>query len=70
MLTYFDRSLFATYGAPEQISVRKLLATLAEWKMRSATRQALSRLDDRGLADVGLTRAKARVEAAKPFWKQ
>jgi uncharacterized protein YjiS (DUF1127 family) len=29
----------------------------------------LSALDDRALADVGLTREQQRSEGAKPFWQ-
>jgi hypothetical protein len=35
---------------------------------RVRQRRALRKLDDRLLADVGLTRADARRECAKPFW--
>jgi uncharacterized protein YjiS (DUF1127 family) len=31
-------------------------------------RQDLAALDDHLLADIGLTRAQARIEADKPFW--
>lgn len=31
-------------------------------------RQFLARLDDRTLQDIGLTRADALAEAARPFW--
>ena len=32
------------------------------------TRQSLSKLDDRMLADVGLTREEARHEYERPLW--
>lgn len=31
-------------------------------------RAALRRLDDRALADIGLTRYAAEIEASRPFW--
>lgn len=31
-------------------------------------RRALSRLDDRALADIGLTREQANQEATRPIW--
>ena len=31
-------------------------------------RRALARLDDRQLADIGITRNAADAEAARPFW--
>jgi uncharacterized protein YjiS (DUF1127 family) len=33
-------------------------------------RQALQRLDDRGLKDIGLSRADIEGELAKPFWRR
>jgi uncharacterized protein YjiS (DUF1127 family) len=36
---------------------------------RSRQREALSRLDDRLLEDINVTRQQADAEAAKPFWK-
>jgi uncharacterized protein YjiS (DUF1127 family) len=41
----------------------------ARCSARSRQREALSRLDDRHLEDIGLTRQQANAEAAKPFWK-
>lgn len=38
------------------------------WTARSRSRAALRRLDATRLADLGLTRADARAEAAKWFW--
>jgi uncharacterized protein YjiS (DUF1127 family) len=37
--------------------------------VRSQQREALSRLDDNLLEDIGVTRRQANAEAAKPFWK-
>ncbi|EEE37660.1 conserved domain protein [Rhodobacteraceae bacterium KLH11] len=31
-------------------------------------RRALARLDDRALADIGLSRSEAQTEAARPIW--
>lgn len=31
-------------------------------------RKALTKMDDRMLADIGLTRAQAYQEASRPFW--
>jgi uncharacterized protein YjiS (DUF1127 family) len=43
------------------------LRTCAE---RSAQRRALARLDDHSLRDIGVARAEAQAEAAKPFWRE
>lgn len=45
------------------------VATLALWGACRRTRRHLSTLDDRELADVGLTRTQQRLECAKPFWQ-
>lgn len=55
---------------PRQIRLWSLpVAVLALWPERRRTRQQLGALDDRELADVGLTRTQQRVECAKPFWQ-
>jgi|GEM_PF-4481294 len=46
-----------------------VVATLVLWRACQRTRQHLSTLTDRELADVGLTRTQQRVECAKPFWQ-
>jgi uncharacterized protein YjiS (DUF1127 family) len=43
--------------------------TIMAWRARSRAREALSRLDDRLLADIGLTREKQFVECNKVFWQ-
>jgi len=49
--------------------VKHLLATLVTWQQRYELRQHLLAMDDRLLEDIGLDRATAAREAAKPFWK-
>jgi uncharacterized protein YjiS (DUF1127 family) len=41
----------------------------ARWAARSRQRRALSKLDDRLLDDIGLTRQQAEAEAVKPPWE-
>ncbi len=49
------------------------LATLANtsfvWQERAEQRYRLAALDDYRLQDLGLSRADAAAEAAKPFWR-
>lgn len=40
-------------------------AALERWRQR----EALAALDDRALADIGVTREQAAMEASKPFWR-
>lgn len=45
---------------------------LSRWRLyqlRQRTRRELLLLNDRQLADIGLTRADARREGDKPFWR-
>jgi uncharacterized protein YjiS (DUF1127 family) len=46
-----------------------LVATVVVWRERRRTRRHFATLDDRALADVGLTRAQQRSEYAKSFWQ-
>lgn len=39
------------------------------WHKRASQREALRRLDDYYLRDIGLTRQEVRVETTKPFWR-
>jgi len=39
------------------------------WHRRATTRRQLSRLDDRALADLGISRFEAEEEAARPFYR-
>jgi uncharacterized protein YjiS (DUF1127 family) len=42
---------------------------IALWARNWRTRRALARLDPARLADIGVTEAEARREAARPFWQ-
>ena len=44
-------------------------AQLREWRERAQSRQALLRLDDRMLRDLGLDRATAEFLGTRPFWR-
>jgi uncharacterized protein YjiS (DUF1127 family) len=46
-----------------------LLVTLALWHHRARSRRHLAALDDRELADIGLSRADRRAECDKRFWQ-
>lgn len=49
--------------------VGRLLALALTWQERTRQRQALARMDDRMLKDIGLSRADVFLEARKPFWQ-
>ena len=50
-------------------AARQLAATIAEWQERTVMREHLASLDDRILADIGLTRIEVDFETRKPFWR-
>ena len=47
---------------------RRARALMATWRSRARQRETLARLDDRLLADIGLTREAQMVECSKLFW--
>ena len=49
--------------------LKRLYATIVAWQQRYELRQHLLALDDRLLDDMGIDRARASKEAAKPFWR-
>ena len=41
-----------------------------EWRRRARDRAELAALDDRMLADIGISRAEAEFLSGKPFWRE
>lgn len=66
-----DRSFFAPVDAAAALrgAIRRVLTTLRTWHWRTRTRRQLLALDDRMLADIGVSRVDAAREAAKSFWE-
>lgn len=52
-----------------QSGLAAILQALLAWHDRARQRRGLLQLSDHMLRDVGLSRAEARCEAAKPFWR-
>jgi uncharacterized protein YjiS (DUF1127 family) len=46
-----------------------VISTVALWHERSRSRRHLALLDDRALADIGLSRAGQWQESRKRFWQ-
>lgn len=44
------------------------ISTVALWVERGRGRRVLATLDDDRLRDIGISRAEASRESAKPFW--
>lgn len=49
--------------------LRPLLERVFVWITLARSRRDLAGLDDRALRDIGIDRATAAEEAAKPFWR-
>jgi uncharacterized protein YjiS (DUF1127 family) len=47
-----------------------VFATAREWRRRIHERAQLAKLDDRMLADIGISRAEQTYLANKPFWRE
>ena len=47
-----------------------VLTTLRQWRRRSREREQISRMDERMLKDIGITRAEALRLSSKPFWRE
>jgi len=50
-------------------SLAYCVALLIWYRERSRQRNALLELDDRILADIGITKSRAFEEGTKPFWR-
>jgi uncharacterized protein YjiS (DUF1127 family) len=48
---------------------RRLREEVAYWRAQQRARAQLLLLDERGLKDIGISRAQAQFEAEKPFWR-
>ena len=60
------RPVFGGYFGSLAVHAADILLT---WQERATQRHALAALEARMLRDMGLTRADAWREAAKPFWR-
>lgn len=47
----------------------RLLGTLLFWHRNLRTRRQLAKLDERLLADAGISLSQRQAELSKPFWK-
>ncbi len=57
-----------SFGSAKHWAVAAI-QTVLRWQERTSQRRHIAGLDDRSLKDVGLSRADADSEAAKPFWQ-
>jgi len=50
-------------------AVRKMMDAVVGWQERAHERRRLIDMEDRMLADIGLSRTDAQAEFNKPFWR-
>ena len=48
---------------------KSIPSTLRLWQSRIASRHELARLDERLLADAGISQMQRTMEIRKPFWR-
>jgi uncharacterized protein YjiS (DUF1127 family) len=48
----------------------RILAMITVWRRNARTRRQLARLDDRQLADAGISSCDREMELDKPFWRE
>jgi uncharacterized protein YjiS (DUF1127 family) len=48
----------------------RVFAMLRQWRRRARDRADLAALDDRMIADIGISRAEAEFLGNKPFWRE
>jgi uncharacterized protein YjiS (DUF1127 family) len=64
-MTTLTRIQAPIFSMPRAGTVARIVAlALDAWR----SRRALSRLDDRALNDIGLTRRASQIEANRPVW--
>ena len=70
MLTLVERQpgITAISSSKVMCLCRQARLLAAMWRSCARQRKALARLDDRLLADIGLTREAQMVECSKLFW--
>ncbi len=57
------------FGSSASRALVRAFDAVETWRERRRDRDVLSRLDDRMLADIGLSRGDVMREIAKPFWR-
>jgi uncharacterized protein YjiS (DUF1127 family) len=63
------RELGATAVAAVDSATAPVVTQLFTWIQRARDRNALQRLDEHMLHDIGISRADVDYETSKPFWR-
>ena len=62
--------LWPVSGAGIWSKLKSMTDVIAIWRRRARDRDALHRLNDHYLQDIGLTRQEVMMEFSKPFWRE
>jgi uncharacterized protein YjiS (DUF1127 family) len=57
-------------GELASTAAARAVARFHQWRRRAKERAQLATLDDRMLADLGISRAEAQFLSDKPFWRE
>jgi uncharacterized protein YjiS (DUF1127 family) len=70
MQTIVDRRFLVQAGLPDRLAslCRRVSAAIGDWSEQERQRRAFNRLDDRLLADIGLTRDHQVWEYPQRRW--
>ena len=63
------RGFLRLFGAAA-LPCKGIIRSIATWSGRARERRHLTRMDDRLLRDIGLSRLDAKREINKPFWRE
>lgn len=66
-----ERSLSSpfTLNPPRTQWLTRLPTVLKRWQLNARTRRQLAALDERLLADAGISRSERFAELGQPFWR-
>lgn len=67
--TLSNTSLTFRQPQPQTHWLARLRATLERWQLNAHTRRRLAELDERLLADAGISPSERLAELDKPFWR-
>ena len=62
--------IVANIAAAVRAVFKPVVTHVRNWAVEQATRDELLALDERTLADIGLTRGEAEFLINKPFWRE
>jgi uncharacterized protein YjiS (DUF1127 family) len=68
-MAYLSYPALIKYQPRPASLLARLRRLLRLWRRRIRDREALARLDERELRDIGMTRAALYDELRKPFWR-